>query len=147
MTTEVDYISLAISCFSALVALAAIIITFYQVKRGWYIDAVSKQRLDWAENLRNALARLIEAFYHDDDDLRSARDTVFIYLNPNNTKHQELIKATASVCNRETDSLDTLIKEAQKLLNLNWKTVKAESKTSLRYEKKRDADVEKRCGK
>ena len=142
----VDTINVIIAGIAALTAAIAAGITFHQAKRSWYIDIISPERLTWAENLRNALSKLFDAYYQQDQKkLYAARDNVFLYLTPSNENHQGLINEIKRMVNSEITDLSSVVEAAQKLLGWNWHTVKSESAISKAFEVRRDELAKKRA--
>lgn len=76
MSLDLDTISAIVAAISALIAVVSVITVFYQTKKGWYVNIVAPQRLQWAENLRIAVAAFISAFYKA-SNLMEFRDRVF----------------------------------------------------------------------
>lgn len=68
----IDAISAAIAGVSAVIAVISVIAVYHQTRRGWHVSILAPQRLEWAENVRNAVAAFISAFYNH-EDLRSHR--------------------------------------------------------------------------
>lgn len=142
----IEIIGVIISGLSALIAATAAIITFHQAKRGWYVSTISPQRFVWAENLRNALSAFFDAYYQQDQKrLCTARDNILLYLTPSNNKHEASSREIKRVINAEVDNLNSVIKEAQKLLRWNWWMVKAESDMNKEFEQYRDKLVESKA--
>lgn len=138
-----------ISMISAIIAVIAAMIGVFQSRKNWYINCISKQRLEWAENVRITLHEFVSAYY-DKKDLRKYYYKILLYLNPNNSKHKTLVEKLNRIiiiskltqCN-DAD-IDDLIVEARKLLRYNWWTVKTESTISVAEEVWRDEKTKRR---
>jgi hypothetical protein len=141
MTAEA--ISMIIAAISAIVAVMAAGISFYQTRKSWYLNVVSPQRLEWAQNLREAITSFADAFYSDGDIL-SARVRIDLYLQPTNKHHKPLIECLDKAVSGDDVNISKVVIEAQRLLRINWWTVKAESTISYNYELRRDKLVDKR---
>lgn len=118
-----------VAMISACIAVIATVIGVFQNRKNWYISSVSLQRLEWAENLRNALYEFICAYY-DKKDLHPYYSKVALYLNSNNSKHKHLFKKieyitfVSKFLDLSDSDINGLVVEAQKLLRYNWRTVK-----------------------
>ena len=149
MSLDLDTISAIVAAISALIAVVSVITVFYQTKKGWYVNIVAPQRLQWAENLRIAVAAFISAFYKA-SNLMEFRDRVFLYLNPKNERHVPLIDAINTTCSkrdgeRSQEDINRVIEATQKLLHWNWWVIKTEATISHRAEIKRDKRIQKRA--
>ena len=142
--STIDIFSTIIAGISSIIALAAAIMVYSQTRKGWYINTLSPQRLEWADNLRNAVSEFIAAVY-DNQDLRSPRAKVLLYLNPKNENHTDLINIVNHICEQKNaDNIDDLICTTQELLRWNWWVVKSESTISHSEEIQRDLTVKER---
>lgn len=139
-----ETISAAIAGVSAVVAVISVIVVYHQTRKGWRISVLSPQRLEWAENLRGAVAAFILAFYNN-EDLRSHRARIFLYLNPNNKTHSPLINAVNTICNGEDFEMDKVIAITQELLRWNWWVAKSEAEVSRSEEVQRDKKAQERA--
>lgn len=131
---------------AAAIAMISVVSVFYQSRKGWYVNVVAPQRLQWADNLRYTLSEFITAFY-EGKELQPFKDKIALYLTPGNEYHAELIEAVNHACSADKDSLQTVIVAAQKALRINWWMVKGESAEFSWEERRREAKVKKKLSK
>lgn len=135
-----DVISAVIAGVSTLIAVAV----YRQTKKGWHVSILAPQRLEWAENVRVAVSAFISAFYKN-EDLRSHRARILLYLNPSNKSHFRLINAVNDICNGEDFEVEKVISATQEILRWNWWIAKSETDLSLSEEIQRDKKVQERA--
>lgn len=140
----IDAISAAIAGVSAVIAAISVVAVYHQARRGWHVSVLAPQRLEWAENVRDAVVTFIGAFYNN-EDLRIHRARIFLYLNPENKNHSPLIDAVNAICNGEGLEIDKLIKITQELMRWNWWTAKSETEVSRSEEVQRDKKTQERA--
>lgn len=126
-----DTITIIISSITALVSITTLIVSVLKSVKNQYTNIVTKERLDWADHLRNAISNYIEAYYLK-RDLSEYRDKILIYLNTAtnrpNSNHTNFAETLNAVTSGEK-TIDDLIVETQKILNWNWRAVKKETST------------------
>ena len=130
---NIEEASAIISFVSMLVSVMTFIMVFLQTTKNWYVNIVTKERLEWAENVRKALANYIEAYY-DNKDLRPYENKILLYLNSEsvnaNPEHKIFVEHLKAVTTHRIDDLNAFIMASQALLN--WRETKKESATLLR---------------
>lgn len=140
----VDKISVTIAGVSVIIAVISLIVVYHQTRKGWHISVLAPQRLEWAENVRNAVAAFISAFYNN-NDLRSCRARILLYLNPQNKIHSSLIAAVNAICDGKDFEIDKLIVLTQDLLRWNWWVAKSEAGVAYSEEAQRDKKTQERA--
>ncbi len=137
-----DMIIEVISAMSTVVAMISVAVVIWNTKRNLQVNAISVQRLQWAESVRSAVSSFINAFY-DGEDLSKYSAHVFLYLNPNNDKHKVLISTIENIRSGKEKNIDSVISNTQKLLRENWWAVKAETKMTYHEELSREKNIAK----
>lgn len=69
--------SILISLASTVIAVTSMVITIVQMKRNWYVTAITRPRLEWSDNIRKLLADLIDDYYAGKEHLPAKVDCFF----------------------------------------------------------------------
>lgn len=77
--------TVTVSVISATIAVITFIISYYQIRKSFYINVIANERLRWAENLRSAIFEFISAFYNQ-KDLQIYKAKILLYLKSRKRK-------------------------------------------------------------
>ena len=127
--------TIIISFISVTVSVMSFLFVILQTTKSWYVNIVTKQRIEWAENVRMAINEYIEAYY-DNKNLQLYEKKILLYLNSEHTnankEHIKFVKTLKAVTEGQAQNIDDLIMSSQLLLNWNWREIKKESATVFR---------------
>lgn len=137
--------SILISLASTAIAVSSVVITIVQMKRNWYVTAITRPRLEWSDNIRRLLADLIDDYYAGKEHLPAKIDCLMLHLNRKNKWQKDLVKKLDEMKVAGDGDLDELILAAQAVLRYNWWAVKTESFVTYRMDVRRDKKLEKRA--
>ncbi len=130
-------------------AIAAIFsfLSYRQSKSAIISDVISRQRIEWMQNVREATIGYISIIRNPSSTIEmvlASQNKVELYLNPNNKKHKSFLN-TIDICTKQfgkdnNSNISELIRDTQTLLNTFWRLAKIEagniSKIQAKHEKK-----------
>ena len=134
----------------SLLAIIISILSYTHNRRTLKTEIISKQRIDWINNVRSATTELVNTWLHEDDVLKTEEKKyrVELFLNPENKEHKRLIRLLNSDCFKDcadksskSKYIDEIVSETQALLNNSWRRMKIEAGMSKRFERKRDSKI------
>lgn len=128
----------------SIVALLVSILNYFHTRQLMIVNSVSSKRIEWIHEVRIGVFEFVSACMRKDNDTAIVKKTYLeLFLNPSNPEHKGLLDTIDKcICSNDiAENTKEVIKEAQILLNKNWRRLKYESGTTNRFEKHRDKNI------
>jgi hypothetical protein len=122
-----------ITIIASILAASFSLLSYLHSRRVLASEILSKQRIEWMEKVRLALFDYISNMRNTRgsiEQVRLSQNKVELYLNPNNEDHKPILN-TIKICSEKYGvnceaSIAKLVEEAQVLINIFWRVIKAE---------------------